>query len=184
VVYDVVREIAQALNLEHLMILQSKIETMARNQFDEKLLLFMEDFTASALQAFFQSENKKFQEKADSHFFEDHISRNQLQFALEIGNHKNDPNFGMQQGRPLFGLPVFWEISLDNFQIAAPLKKICQGALVKMMKEENAKPFILSYLLRSISQIQKNDSVVTSINISNTILSQFPSDNSAINEEP
>ena len=77
-VYDVVREIAQALNLEHLMILQSKIETMARNQFDEKLLLFMEDFTASALQAFFQSENKKFQEKADFHFFEDHISRNQL----------------------------------------------------------------------------------------------------------
>lgn len=77
------------------MILHNKIATMPRNQFDEKLLLFMEDFTASALQVLYMQESAKFQEETNNNFFEDHLQKNQMQFALQIGTHKEDPNFGL-----------------------------------------------------------------------------------------
>jgi hypothetical protein len=79
----------------------------------------------------------------------------------------------------LFGLPLFFEISLDGSEMVPKQKKICQNALLKIMKEPYAKSFVLSYLLKSLKQVKLNDSLITSINLSTTILSQFSSEASS-----
>jgi hypothetical protein len=111
--------------------------------------------------------------KDEMAYYDDSLSKDQIKFVNDLANIKNDPNSGLHQTALLFGLPIFWDLSLDGTSLGKDNAKICQNAVLKFMKMPYAKPFVLTFLLKSINNISDNNCVISSIDISTAILGQF-----------
>ena len=87
----------------------------------------------------------------------------------------NNPNKGLLGDEKLYGLPIFWDLLQDKAGVTVSQELMEQAikSITETLKQPCSRHIKLTYLVRSIENLLKGDSIAQSIIIAHSIISDF-----------
>ena len=76
VVYTTIKDLVPYISLEYIDILYEKIKTVSYQQYDEKFLAFLKEFTLKALENFYEYKNNEMSLREDQAYDYDELCQN------------------------------------------------------------------------------------------------------------
>lgn len=175
VVYNIIKELVPYISLENIDILYSKIQTVPPKSFDEKFLNFLKDFTIKALENYFETKNNEMSmSETQPCDFEEVCNQREMSILMNLQDHISTPNSGLHGNEKLYGLPLFWDLAQDRSQqVSKDLMELAITSIIEILKLPSSKHIRMTYIIKSLENIQNCESVVQSITIIQHIVSEF-----------
>lgn len=177
VVYTTIKDLVPYISLEYIDILYEKIKTVSYQQYDEKFLAFLKDFTLKALENFYEYKNNEMSLREDQAYDYDELCQNREEEVVKnFSQQLESPNKGLGGDEKLYGLPIFWDLIQDKATFVTPeMLDLAISSIAEILKQQFARHVRMTYLVRAVDNLIKGESVVTSITIAQSIISDFPS---------
>lgn len=92
------------------------------------------------------------------------IKKRELQIVNNIGEYLRQPQRITQIEDKQYGLPIFWEIIQDrSAQANAEITQHSINCLVTILKHQSSQPVKMFYLLKTLENVLKGESVAQSV---------------------
>ena len=136
-------------------------------------LNFLKDFTMKALENFFEIKNNDMS-MTESHSvdFDSQCDLKEMEIIKQIKENMSHPNKGLTGKEKLYGLPIFWELIQDRMSstVSNELLELALSSITETLKQPFSKHIRMPFILKSIENLMKGESLVQSIIITQGII--------------
>eukprot|EP01022_Parablepharisma_sp_SALTPOND_P026524 TRINITY_DN64327_c6_g1_i1.p1 TRINITY_DN64327_c6_g1~~TRINITY_DN64327_c6_g1_i1.p1 ORF type:complete len:2209 (+),score=297.78 TRINITY_DN64327_c6_g1_i1:12673-19299(+) len=157
-VYDTIKETAIYLSPYGLKYIFSKIKSIHTENYDEKLVTFMKDFTVTA----YTAHNERVEKMQDIE-----TPTKLSEFDIE---RTSDKGVAVPSAESLYCTPIFWELLQDDSTVSLDLTELAMIAFKETLAESFCVPYRLQYLYLCMENVKMHKSVPQSLTLALYIL--------------
>ncbi|CDW78729.1 UNKNOWN [Stylonychia lemnae] len=176
VVYQMIQELVPFTQHKYIDMFYQKIQQVPTSQYDDKFLEFLKDFTMKSLESYYDTKhNEDSINESNTIAYEDYISLREKQALQRIGEIVNNQQINQLGDEKHYGLPIFWELIQDRAtSVSSDQMQIAIKSINDILRQQFSHPIRINYLVKSVDNLVKGESVVQSIEILQNIVDQFP----------
>lgn len=156
--FDLIQELAQYLPLERLAQLYQKISTINQNEYDDKMVIFLKNYTLSAMKNLKQNKQPVNQKGGVVQKF----------FQGKKDQKADDKSF--------YDSYKFWQIFQDSNKVSQKIKDTALSSLIDIIQEINEKEVKEQYIFLAIENMKKGDTFLSSLIFLRKLLNTYPLD--------